>query len=111
MVHPVQGQLHADHGREEAATDFFIGILQLGSGGLLVIFIVSYFHWTASPGRSAVVSTRPTVVFEIWCDLAIWLRLRPRSRSRTTAARSITRGLRPMWRPSSLARRIPARTR
>src|SRR5437588_12437380 len=67
-----------------------IGLLR--SAPVLELFLAPVPHCTVS----AWLSTRPTVVFEIWCSFAIWPRLLPRSRSRTIAARSMSSGRRPM---------------
>ena len=47
-----------------------------------------------------------TVVREIPCRCAAWVRLSPLSRSATTALRSMRSGMRPIGRPSNLRRRI-----
>ena len=53
---------------------------------------------------------RQTLALEIPSAFARSLRLIPRSQSRSRAGRSTGSGARPIWRPSSLARRIPARS-
>ena len=52
-----------------------------------------------------------TVARDTPCFLATRVRLKPVRRSLTIAIRSTSSGARPMRRPSSLARRMPARTR
>ena len=61
------------------------------------------------------ISRRPRtfwmVVVEMWWSRAMSRRLRPSSRRFRIAISSSSRVWRPMWRPSSLARLMPARTR
>ena len=67
--------------------------------------------WWNDPFWDTLFSNLATLVREMRSIFASSPRLSPRSRSRRIAWRSTSRGLRPMRRPSSWARRIPARTR
>src|SRR5450759_566177 len=84
----------------------------------MFLLMRSVFSVSAEVDGNGVFGTTPsdcfnalaTLVLEILWALASWARLKPRARSRSKAGRSISIGLRPNWRPSSLACLRPART-